>query len=133
LCIGGRLLIVDQYPGLFAAWIYEHLHHEPFDRHAETWAFASRGPLSDANGALAWIVFVRDRQRFAATYRSLAISAVTPHSPLCYWLTGGLRRYGLLPGWAYSPAAWLDRALIRFSPRLGSFMDVEVVKTSTPP
>ncbi|MEM6730782.1 MAG: class I SAM-dependent methyltransferase, partial [Myxococcota bacterium] len=60
---GGVLYISDQYPGWLARPILKYAHHEPFDDRTLEWRFESRGPLSDANGALPWNVFFRDRAR----------------------------------------------------------------------
>jgi SAM-dependent methyltransferase len=125
---GGRMLIIDQHPGALASPIYRHLHHEPFRPEATTWAFASSGPLSGANGALAWIVFQRDRARFHELFPGLRLERYDPHTPLRYWLAGGLKRWSVAPGWSFPLASSLDRLLLRVSPDLGSFVDVEVVR-----
>lgn len=43
---GGECLIVDQYPGLPAKFIYKYLHHEDFNDQVAEWGFPSSGPLS---------------------------------------------------------------------------------------
>lgn len=128
LAAGGRLLIVDQYPGWLTAWIYTRFHNEPFDLRAETWAFASPGPLDGANGALPWLVFVRDRARFEALFPRLALVRFEPHSPLRYWLAGGLKPWSLLPERAFGAATWIDRGLVALSRRFGSFVDIEIAR-----
>jgi SAM-dependent methyltransferase len=125
---GGRVLIVDQYPGLFSAFIYRHLHHEPFHPEAREWKFDSTGPLSGANGALAWMVFERDRALFEERFPRLRIARVEPRTPLRYWLSGGLKAWSLLPGSLFAAATMLDESLLRISPRLASFVDVELEK-----
>jgi SAM-dependent methyltransferase len=126
---GGRVLIVDQYPGWIGGFIYRRLHHEPFDEVSPDWRFPSRGPLSDANGALAWIVFERDRARYEREHPRLPIAAFSPHTPLRYWLAGGLKDWSLLPGPLFPLATRIDRALVALSPRFGSFVDIELVRT----
>lgn len=123
---GGRVLIADQYPGWIGKFVFKHLHHEPFDEHAADWRFPSKGPLSDANGALAWIVFERDRARFEREHPGLRLAAFARHTPLRYWLAGGLKRWSLLPNVLFAPATWFDRALLRLSPRTASFVDIEL-------
>jgi SAM-dependent methyltransferase len=123
---GGRLFIVDQHPGWLAWWILKYLHHEPFDERTAEWRFPSTGPLSGANGALAWIVFRRDRNRFETRFPALQIRQWQPREPLLYWLAGGLRRISFLPSVAYPAVAWLDRTLIKRWPQSASFVDVEV-------
>lgn len=125
---GGRVLVVDEYPGWIGGFVLRHLHHEPFDAKAAEWTFPSKGPLSDGNGALAWIVFERDRERFRREHAGLRIAAFDRHTPLRYWLAGGLKRWSLLPGPLFPLATWLDRALLRVSPRFASFVDVELVR-----
>ncbi len=127
---GGRVRIVDQYPGWIGGFVYRHLHHEPFDMQATDWRFPSKGPLSDANGALAWIVFERDRARFEREHPALRLVAFERHTPLRYWLAGGLKRWSLLPGALFGAATWLDRALVRLSPRCASFLDVELQRVT---
>jgi SAM-dependent methyltransferase len=128
LAPGGRMLIVDQHPGWISSLILRVGHHEPFRPEAERWEFETSGPLSGANGALAWIVFHRDAAKFAATFPSLSLQGYVPHTPLRYWLAGGLKDWSLLPGWAFSFATWIDRALIGVSSHFGSFVDIEILK-----
>ncbi len=125
---GGRLLVIDQYPGLISGPMFRYMHHEPYQPDAADWCFISCGPLSCANGALAWIVFERDRSRFSHLFPRLRIERVEPHTPLRYWLAGGLKRWSLLPACAFGAATWLDRRLLGLSPRFGSFVDVELVR-----
>ena len=128
---GGRLLIIDQCRGWISTPILRFAHHEPFDPNAAEWAFESRGPLSGANGALAWIVFERDRPRFETLFPSLRVARVERHSPLRYWLAGGLKPWTLLPGWAFPLATRADDLLVRLSPRLASFTDIELVRSAS--
>lgn len=125
---GGRVLIADQYPGWIGGFVFKHLHHEPFDAQATDWRFPSKGPLSDANGALAWIVFERDRERFAREHAGLQLVAFERHTPLRYWLAGGLKRWSLLPAALFPLATWFDRVLLATSPRFASFVDIELVR-----
>jgi SAM-dependent methyltransferase len=123
---GGRVFMVDQYPGWLSTPIFRYAHHEGFAPDAADWAFPSSGPLSDANGALAWIVFERDRDRFAREFPSLEVTRFAPHTPLRYWLSGGLKWWSLIPGFAVGAAARVDHALARVSPRSCSFVDIEL-------
>lgn len=128
LSVGGRILIVDQYPGWISGFVFRHLHHEPFDPAAADWKFASSGPLSGANGALAWIVFERDRALFEKRFPNLKVVRYAPNAPLFYWLSGGLKSWSLLPGFLIPVAAALDALLLKISTRLASFVDIEIEK-----
>jgi len=124
---GGRVLIVDQHPGVIGAPILRYLHHEPY-RPDAGWTFQSTGPLSGANGALCWIVFRRDRAEFERRFPGLSIERYQPHTPLRYWLSGGLKPWTLLPRALYGAATALDRGLSAIWPDTGSFVDVELVR-----
>jgi SAM-dependent methyltransferase len=125
----GHLLIIDQHPGWIGKPILRYLHREPFRPDADTWHFESSGPLSSANGALAWIVFVRDLKRFEKEFPDLRLLKYRPFAPLSYWLAGGLKRWSLLPARAGSLATALDRGLLAFSEDSGSFVEIEVLRT----
>ena len=125
---GGRVCIVDPHPGWISSPIYRFLHHEPFDPDAPEWQFETTGPLSGANGALAWIVFVRDRAKFARLFPALSLVQYQPTMPLRYWLAGGLKKWSLLPAWGWRVATLMDQCLMRCSRQFGSFVYVELVK-----
>jgi SAM-dependent methyltransferase len=124
---GGRIFILDEHPGYISVPVLRYLHHEPYDPHAG-WTFQSTGPLSGANGALSWIVFRRDRAEFMRRYPHLDIVRYEPHTPLRYWLGGGLRNWSLLPAGWFRAATAVDRWLSRVVPNSGSFVDIEIVR-----
>jgi SAM-dependent methyltransferase len=124
----GRLLVIDQHPGWISAPVLRYLHHEPFEPKARDWQFGSTGPLSGANGALAWIVFVRDRLRFTREFPDLQFVEYRPFAPLVYWLAGGLKSWCLLPSAAYGLASVIDRLLVSVSRDFGSFVEIDVLR-----
>ena len=126
---GGRVFMLDQHPGWLGAFIFKHLHHEPFDMNAADWSFASTGPLSGANGALAWIVFRRDLARLKERVPRLELVSYAPVLPLSYWLAGGLKSWTLVPGWASALPRLLDRLLLFLSPEFGTYVEIELMKT----
>ncbi len=125
---GGRCLVIDPYLGWLSTPLYKFIHHEPFRPQAKDWKFDSKGPLSDANIALAWMVFIRDRKKFQKLFPDLEIVSLTPHSPFRYWFAGGLRSWSLVPSKSFNLMTKLDNLLVRLTPRLASFMDIEIVK-----
>ena len=128
LSVGGRLFMVDQNVGWISLPILKYAHREPFDARALDWHFESTDPLGSANGALAWVVFQRDRALFEQRHPKLRLEAYRTHTPLRYFLSGGLKPWSLLPGWAFPLATTLDRTLTRLSRSLGSFVDIELVR-----
>ena len=101
---GGALVMIEPWVTTWSRFVYGRLHHEPFLPEATEWAFASTGPLSGANGALPWMVFVRDREQFTRAFPVWQVEEVRPGMPLRYLLSGGVSMRGLVP--AASFAAW---------------------------
>lgn len=125
---GGRVFMVEPYPGVIAKPIFKFAHHEPYNDQVQEWKFESSGPVSDANGALPWIVFKRDVEKFKSLFPKLKIERVEPHSPLRYFLSGGLKNWSLgLPG-TFKIWSAIDHSLCALAPAFGSFVDIELVK-----
>jgi SAM-dependent methyltransferase len=122
---GGRVVLVEPYLSPLSNLIYSHLHHEPFDPHAD-WSLPAQGPMSSANDALPWIIFVRDRPRFEAEFPKLHIDAIRPHTALLYLLSGGVSMRSLAPGFAYGPLAKLEGSLGRMSKFVASMMTINL-------
>lgn len=108
---GGRMVMLEPWVTPWSHVIYTRLHHEPFDPAAVEWAFPASGPLSDANGALPWIVFQRDRTAFLQAFPAWHIITIRPLMPFRYLLSGGVSLRSLMPGW--TTGAWrnLERML----------------------
>jgi SAM-dependent methyltransferase len=99
---GGVVVMVEPWVSSWSRMIYTHLHHEPFEPEVERWDFPARGPLSDANGALPWILFERDRIRFEQVFPKLTIEEIRPMMPFRYLVSGGVSMRTLMPGWTTS-------------------------------
>lgn len=107
---GGKLVMLEPWHTPWSAWIYSHFHPEPYEP-AAGWEIPAVGPLSGANGALPWIVFVRDRARFAREFPCWRIHRILPLMPLAYLLSGGVSLRSLAPGWLYRPLRALESRL----------------------
>ncbi len=125
---GGKIMIVDQHVGMISYFLLKYLHHEGFDQKRVIWSFDSKGPLSDANGALAWIVFRRDIEKFKMLYPRLELASYVPHSPLWYWLSGGLKNWTLLSPVTGPLVRLIEKMLLRLSKNWGSFVNIEIRK-----
>ena len=128
LAPGGRIFMVEPYPGWISVLVYRYLHHEYYNSKSENWEFETKGPVSDANIALPFIIFERDKEKFKQLFPNLLITQFDTHTPLRYWLTGGLKKWTLLPAAAFDFFTWFDKKLIKCSPKFGSFIDIELVK-----
>lgn len=125
---GGRIVIYDQYPGVFAKPLLKYAHHEAFDDKSAEWRFQSSGPLSSANGALAWNVFFRDRAKFSRLFNDLTIERIETDLPTFYWLSGGLKKWTAIPAKMVGFFEGMDRLLLKLSPQFGSFLKLEITK-----
>lgn len=99
---GGRILMIEPWVTPWSRFVYTRFHHEPFCPEATDWTFPSTGPLSGANGAIPWIVFVRDRKRFEAKFPEFEIQQIKPFMPLRYLVSGGVGMRSLMPGFSHS-------------------------------
>jgi len=107
---GGRCLFVEPWNTAWGRWVYQNLHHEPFNPDGG-WSVPSGGPLSAANGALPWILFERDRELFRQRWPEWAIVRVIPMMPLAYLLAGGVSLRALMPAWGYRLIRGLERLI----------------------
>jgi SAM-dependent methyltransferase len=124
---GGRIVMIEPANTVFARFIYQRFHHEGFDP-SGPWALSGQGPLSAANGAMPWIIFVRDRERFDREFPELSVIHMTPHTPWRYLLSGGVSMRQLVPSWSYSLLGgleWLASPLRRW---IGMFYTIVVEK-----
>lgn len=121
---GGKLAMIEPWNTPWAAWVYTHLHHEPFDPRARSWEFPEAGPLSGANGALPWLIFHRDRNQFAAEFPQWQLLQAIPHMPLRYLLSGGLSLRSLAPGWTFGLLRQFENLLAPWFGRLGMFAQI---------
>ncbi len=101
---GGVVAMVEPWVSSWSRLIYTRLHHEPFEPEVEQWDFPAKGPLSDANGALPWILFERDRKRFEDEFPALTIEEIRPMMPFRYLVSGGVSMRALMPN--FTTSAW---------------------------
>jgi SAM-dependent methyltransferase len=126
---GGRVVMLEPWNTPWARFIYRRLHHEPFEPAAPHWGFDGNGPLSDANGALPWIVFQRDREQFLAEYPHWKIFKIHETMPFRYLVSGGVSMRSLMPGWTFAPWSVLEGCLSPLRRLLGMFAVITLEKT----
>jgi SAM-dependent methyltransferase len=108
---GGVITMLEPWTTSWSQFVYQNLHHEPFDPKSSTWRFKSSGPLSSANGALPWILFARDRATFEKRFSNLELLKVRLTMPLRYLLSGGVSMRALVPAWTFTPFSLLENML----------------------
>jgi SAM-dependent methyltransferase len=118
---GGRVVMIEPWVCRWSTFVYRRFHHEPFLPAADSWEIPESGPLSGANGALPWIMFVRDRERLVRRFPEFQIDEIVPMMPLRYLVSGGISMRTLVPTASYGGWALLERVLRRLAPDLGMF------------
>jgi SAM-dependent methyltransferase len=123
----GKLIMIEPANSSWGRFIYTHFHHEPFNPKG-TWQIPDTGPLSGANGALPWIVFIRDHKLFEQEFPGLTIEQINFHTPLRYLLSGGVSFRQLVPDASFRFFRKFDRLLVSLSIQLSMFMTVRIRK-----
>jgi len=82
------------------------------------------GPLSSANDALPWIIFVRDRLKFEQEFPQWQIELIKPIMPFRYLVSGGVSLRNLAPGWSFGFWRQIENALGRWSSQLAMFAHI---------
>jgi SAM-dependent methyltransferase len=126
---GGRVVMIEPWVSGWSSFIYTRFHHEPFKPDAEQWEFPRGGPLSAANMALPWIMFVRDRHQFEREFPQWRLVSVRPFMPFRYLLSGGVSMRALMPMWTFGVWRVVERMLSPWSTHLGMFAQIVLERT----
>jgi len=113
LAVNGVIMMIEPANTIWGRFIYKNFHHEAFNPKGD-WTIPDTGPLSGANGALPWIVFIRDYSLFKAKYPDLEIAKIDYINPLTYLLTGGVSHSQFLPSFMFPLVRALDRLLPKY-------------------
>ncbi len=125
---GGALVMIEPWVTAWGRWVYTHLHHEPFVPEAPEWEFPQTGPLSGANGALPWILFVRDRDRFERDFPMWKVQTIRPIMPFRYLISGGVSLRSMAPGWTFGIWKALENCMSPWSHHWGMFAQVTLAR-----
>lgn len=128
LVSGGALYFIEPANTPWARFIYKNFHHEPFVPERKEWHFESSGPLSDANGALPWMIFERDYQKFEELFPSLKKESIIYHTPFKYLISGGLSKPQLIPDAAYGALNSMENLMGPLNKIFGMFQTIIVRK-----
>lgn len=127
----GQIIMIEPYNSLWGRFIYKNFHYEGFDEYSKSWKISGTGPLSDANNAMPWIIFERDRVKFQQKFPSFTIEEFQPHTPFRYLLSGGLKKPQLIPSLLFNLTTKIEYQLTRpFSKYLGMFVTIVIKKTT---
>lgn len=124
---GGITVMIEPANTMWGRFIYKNFHHERFDPKGK-WEFKSTSPLFSANGALPWIIFKRDYEKFFALFPNLKILEMKAHTPFRYLLSGGLSFPQLLPSFTYPLMLIFEKLISPLNPWLGMFYTIKIAK-----
>ena len=125
---GGVISMVEVAHTPFAKFFFSNFHPEPYRDDVTDWAFSQTDAMGDANQALSWVVFFRDRARFQREFPGLVLER-WEHLPfLSYLLSGGVTRRNLIPRFLLGGVARLDRLSELASPALALHWHLTVRK-----
>jgi SAM-dependent methyltransferase len=125
---GGVIVMIEPWITPLSGIVYRYLHNEPFDPGAENWKFPEGRPLSQANIALPWIVFNRDKGRFERDFPELQIKSIKMLKDCCYILTGGVSFRSLLPDCLLRLCRRIEKKLNRWSSAYAMFAAITLVR-----
>jgi len=121
---GGVIIIIEPWSTLWSRLIYRHLHHEPFKLDVKEWKLPSGGPLSQANSALPWIIFERDRNKFDREFPQFQVKEIMLNFPFCYLLSGGIPFRSMIPGNMYSVIRGIENLALPWMNSLAMFAKI---------
>ncbi len=110
---GGGVVLIEPFHGPLASWVFKNLHKsEKFEPDAPTWEGDNNaGPFSNANQALSYIIFKRDRSQFEREFPQLELVRQHPHTHVWYIVSGGVNFRQLLPNSLTPVVTFIDHAL----------------------
>jgi SAM-dependent methyltransferase len=108
---GGVIAMIDVPHTPFARFFFRRFHPEPYDDAAASWGFDQSDAMRDANQALTWIVFFRDRARFERRFPGLSIEGPDYLPWLGYLASGGVTMRNFVPPLLVPAMRALDRVL----------------------
>ena len=122
---GGRIAMIEPAMTPIAWVFFNYIHQDPVDMSADPFADTpaadpNRDPF-DSNQAIPWLIFAKaaGRERFTAALPDLRVFKRDLLSLMVYPLTGGFKRWSLMPGALAGPFLRAEDALM---PTLGPMM-----------
>ena len=126
---GAKIIMIEPANTLFSRFFFKYIHHEQFDEKKVDWKVDGKGRLGDANLAIPWIIFIRDREKFLKKYPELEILQIKKHTPFRWFLSGGFSYRQFVPSASFGLFTSIEKLLSPFSNTLGSFMTIVLKKS----
>lgn len=132
LAPGGRIVTIEAASSPFGRLVtrYCNPHHEYYDMVTTSWENTSENRMSHANLALAWIMFIRDRELYDKKFPNLPVREIRRHTLLSYYISGGLLYRNPVPD-IFAGLVWrCETLLARLLPSQCVQMTIQLEKTA---
>lgn len=123
----GRIVMIEPANTAWSRFIYKYFHNETFDTES-IWKTKGNGRMSDANGAIPWIVFIRDKKIFQKRFPSLIIKKIRIHTPFAYLISGGVSKFQPFNNFDYKKFRRFESYFKNINNLIGMFMTIVVEK-----
>lgn len=104
-------------------------HREPFLPERAEWSFEQKDSMLDSNQALAWIVFVRDRNKFESCFPNLKLEVIGSLPWISYIFSGGVSWRKFLPDFLSRLIILAEKPLAPLRPFCGLSWHIRIRKT----
>jgi SAM-dependent methyltransferase len=94
---GGVVTMIEVAHTPLARFFFRNFHPEPYIDSRSEWCFGQQDSMMDSNQALAWMVFVRDRERFELLFPGLVIEEFSFTPWFTYLISGGVTMRDFIP------------------------------------
>jgi len=121
---GGKILMIEPANSIFSRFIYKNFHHEPFQEDAGR----ELAEQENANQALPYIYFQRDRDWLENEFQGLQIEEIRYHTPFRYLISGGMATVQLLPAFTFDLITKLEQLVEPLHKHLGLFCSITISK-----
>jgi len=112
---GGRVVMLEPAITPLSGLFYRHFHPEPVNMHQDPFADVPASPARDpydANQAIPTLLFRRHRAAFGHHFPSFHVARVRNLSLFAFPLSGGFRRWSLMPAFLVRPLLMLEDGLL---------------------
>ncbi len=131
LAPGGRVVLIEPTDSIIGRTLTKWLHpYEFYDTKVKDWKNTGEGRMTNANCALPWVIFVRDRARYDASFPQLPIREIRYHTMLAYYITGGMTYRSLIPNPLANTFMACEKILWSLTPSLCNLMTIQLEKTN---
>lgn len=125
---GGELRLIEPNCQYWSKIFYTYFHHEPFYE-SDTWNLPEKdGRLTNANGMIPTMIFIRDIKLFKKLNPQLEITEISYFNFFSFILSGGLSFKSPVPLFLVKPLLKLESYLECLGKYLGIFMFIKIKK-----